>query len=283
MVGAVNVGIGQFTYHRYYGDLAHGEIDPGIRWGLTEFLEKSRSYGVRTVGLQTCYLTPKEIQRFPEITASYGLNIILEWGHPDGLQMGRSSTAVEDLRRWISRAAKWSHPLLRLVAGYPNFRGQEPVERQIERLVPILKTICADAADRGVTLAIENHADFTPSELRMLIEATKAPNLQAVLDIGNAVRVGADLLDSIRTLASIARVVHLRDLVVLPESAGNPLASWPTAPLGDGSLDIRGALHQLYRYGFSGCVLLELSHLYDPWAGQEDEVIAHNLQWLENL
>jgi sugar phosphate isomerase/epimerase len=282
MAGTMNVGIGQFSYHRYFGDLTHGEADPGVRWGLADFLEKARSYGVDTVSLQTCYLSPREIAHFPEITAPYGLNIILEWGHPDGLQMGLSQAAVEDLRVWIERAEKWTHPLLRIVAGYPNFRGQEPVDTQIKRLVPIVNDLCTEAMERGVTLAIENHADFSPAELRKLIAAVSAPNLRAVLDFGNAVRVGANLIQSIRTLVSAAQIVHLRDLVVLPESQGNPQASWPTAPLGGGSLDINNALYELYHCGFTGCLLLELSHLHDPWAGQEDVVLAHNLRWLEN-
>jgi sugar phosphate isomerase/epimerase len=281
MVGPLNLGLGQFSYHRYYGDLTHGETDPGASWGLADFLDKAKSHRVGVVGLQTCYLTPSEIEHFPEITAKWGQQIMLEWGHPDGLRMGKSPASIQDLLSWIARAGRWSIPLLRIVAGYPNFRGQELVEVQTRRLIPILKELCSVAKDYGITLAIENHADFTPAELKKLIEATDEPNLEAVLDFGNSVRVGEDLIQSVRSLASMASVIHLRDLLILPESIGDPTAPWPAAPLGCGSLPIGNALQELYAGGFSGYLLLELSHLHANWEGREDDVIRQSLLWLK--
>jgi 3-oxoisoapionate decarboxylase len=223
----------------------------------------------------------EEKELLPEIAATHGLEVILEWGHPDGLRMGTSQAAVRDLRSWIAKAAVWSFPILRIVAGYPTLRGQEPVDAQMERLVPILRELCLEAKEVGVTIAIENHADFTPSELQALICATVQPNLRAVLDVGNCVRLGEELLSSVRCLLPWVDVVHLRDLVVLPESLGNPLALWPTAPLGCGSLDIAGVLQELQNSEFQGSLLLELSPLHADWAEQEDEVIHQSLAWLK--
>jgi len=282
MAGPLNLGIGQFSYHRYFGDMVRWEHDPGVRWSLTDFMDRANSHCVGTVGIQTCYLTKQETERLPEIAATHGLEVILEWGHPAGLEMGKSPEAVQDLRSWIARAGRWSFPLLRVVAGYPTLRGKEPVEIQTNRLVPMLQELCREAMDFGITLALENHADFTPAELKRLIEMTDRVNLHAVLDFANAVRLGEDLTQSVHDLAPLARVVHLRDLVILPESIGDPTAPWPAAPLGCGSLDIGKALQELYNGGFSGCVLLELSHLHQNWTGKEDEVIRQSLSWLEN-
>jgi sugar phosphate isomerase/epimerase len=109
----------------------------------------------------------------------------------------------------------------------------------------------------------------------------EATGLRALLDFGNTVRLGADLVSSVRDLAPLIVAVHLRDLVVLPKSIGDPLAFWPTAPLGRGSLDLAGALRELYRGGFDGCLLLELSNLHPNWAGQEEEVISESLLWFK--
>jgi sugar phosphate isomerase/epimerase len=135
--------------------------------------------------------------------------------------------------------------------------------------------------EAGVTIAIENHADFTPRELQTLICTTDRKNLRGVLDLGNCVRLGEDLVSSIRSLVPWVDVVHLRDLVVLPQSLGDPLALWPAAPLGSGSLDIAGALQELYNGGFHGSLLLELSPLHENWAEAEDEVIRQSLIWLK--
>ena len=276
----MKVGIGQFSYHRYFGEVAHGEHDPGVRWGLADFMQRAISHKVGVVGIQTCFLREDETESLPEIAAEYSLEVILEWGHPDGLKMGRSLDSVQDLRNWILRAGRWSFPLLRIVAGYPTLRGVEPVDVQIRRLVPLLRELSLEAMEWGITLAIENHADFTPVELTRLIHETDSSNLRAVLDVGNSIRLGQDLISSIRCLAPLADVVHLRNLTVLQESLGNPLASWPTAPLGCGSLDMAAALRELYNAGFHGYLLLELSPLHERWAGEEDEVIRQSLIWL---
>jgi sugar phosphate isomerase/epimerase len=277
----MKLGIGQFSYHRYFGELTPWESDPGVRWNTNDFLGHAAAHRADTVGVQTCYLTAQDIETLPEMAAAHNLDVIIEWGHPAGLAIGKSAAAVQDLRLWIARASQWSFPLLRIVVGYPKLRGEDSVEVQTQRLVPILQEICAEALDWGVTIAIENHADFTPLELQGLIYETNRPNLCAVLDFGNCVRMGADLIPSIRSLAPLIAAVHLRDLMILPESIGNPLASWPTAPLGCGSLDIKGALRELYCGGFQGCLLLELAHLHPNWTEKEDEVLSQSLSWLK--
>ena len=277
----MKVGIGQFSYHRYFGEVSRWERDPGTRWNLTDFMERAVSHKVRFVGVQTCFLSVEEKDLLPEIARAHGLGVILEWGHPDGLRMGKSPEALCDLRSWIAKAGRWAFPLLRIVAGYPNLRGQEPVETQICRLVPTLRQLCREACDLGVTLAIENHADFTPQELQTLISATGVPNLRLVLDFGNCVRLGEDLISSSRSVASLVDAVHIRDIVVLPQSLGKPQALWPAAPLGRGSLNISGALQELYNGGFQGSLLLELSSLHADWAEKEDYVIGQSLVWLK--
>jgi sugar phosphate isomerase/epimerase len=276
----MKVGIGQFSYHRYFGEITYAEHDPGVRWGLNDFIQRAVSHRVGIVGVQTCFLSEEDAELLPEIATKQGLEVILEWGHPDGLKMGRSPESVQDLRSWMLRAGRWSLPTLRIVAGYPTLRGVEPVDVQIRRLVPLLRELSLEAMEWGITLAIENHADLTPVELERLIHATGSSNLRAVLDLGNRTRLGQDLITSVRRLAPLAEVVHLRNLVVLQESFGNPLASWPTAPLGCGSLDIAAALNELYSTGFRGPLLLELSPLHERWAGEEDEVIRQSLVWL---
>jgi len=276
----MKVGIGQFSFHRYFGEVTRWEQAPDIRWTVNDFMQRAASHGVKTVGVQTSYLTQAEAECLPEIAAAHGLEVILEWGHPVGLYMGLSPQAVYDLRGWMGRAHRWCYPLLRIVAGHPTLRGQEPVETQIRRLAPILRRISAEARDLGITIALENHGDFTPLELQTLIGETGSGNLRALLDFGNTVRLGADLITSIRSLASLIVAVHLRDLQVLPESIGDPLAFWPTVPLGCGALEIDGALQELYRTGFQGCLLLELTNLHEKWATQEDEIIHQSLTWL---
>jgi len=101
----MKLGIGQFTYHRYFGELTPWESDPGVRWNTNDFLGHAAAHGADTVGVQTCYLTAQDIETLPEMAAAHNLDVIIEWGHPAGLAMGKSAAAVQDLRLAARRLA----------------------------------------------------------------------------------------------------------------------------------------------------------------------------------
>ena len=281
MAFPVKIGIDQFSYHRFFGEINRWEVDPGLRWTLADFLDRASSLGVDTVGLQTAYLDSASLEALNRELTKRPLICILEWGHPDGLKMGKSQRAKEDLKNWIGICAQLGVTTLRIVAGYPTYRGQEPVAVQIERLSPLLRDMCHYAVEFNVVLALENHADFTPVELTDLIHRVNHPNLRAVFDTGNTIRLGADLIESAARIAAVAEVVHLKDLSILRESLGNPNASWPSAPLGHGSLDIPGVIDTLLQHGFKGVFLVEMAHMHPNWP-DEDRAVAQSVEWLRS-
>jgi sugar phosphate isomerase/epimerase len=276
----VKIGITQFSYHRYFGEVTPWETRPDIRWTVADFVRRVASLRVDALSLQTCYLTPDDLLIAKNECAAFNLEWIIEWGHPDGLKMGASREALADLKRWLRMASAVGRRLIRIVAGYSTYRGREPVPTQIKRLVPVLREACEEAAGLAITLALENHADFTPAELVDLIGQVAAPNLRATFDTGNCVRLDADLIESTRHIAPMTEIVHLRDLWVLADSRGNPSASWPSAPLGQGMLDIPGVLSVLDRQGFNGYLLIEMAHMHSKWP-DEDEAVAASVLWLK--
>lgn len=279
-MSGIRIGVNQFSFHRYYGEILRREIDPQVRWDLEEFLLQVEPLDLDVISLQTIYLQEAEIRAGKLRRASENLReTILEWGHPDGLQMGKSPVAEADALRWIRRAQELEMDLMRIVAGYPSYRGEEPVADQILRLTPMLQLLCDQAAETGLALALENHADFTPAELKQLIETVGRDNLGAAFDTGNCVRLGVELLEGTRTIAPLTSMVHLKDIVELPESVGDPLAVWPSAVFGQGTTDVAGALDLLVAAGFAGPVLVELSALH-PFGGDECEAVAACVEWL---
>jgi len=272
----MKIGLDQFSFHRFYGDVFPWEVDPGRRWGLEEFLTFAREHHINLVGLHTHYLTPSEIEQLGET----GLEIILEWGHPDGLKMGTSPASVDDLRRWLGVAARIGCRLVRIVAGYPTWRGREPVATQIKRLTPVLREICVIATGHGLTLAIENHADFSPHELVDLLDRVRHDALRICFDTGNCVRTGANLIEATHLVAGRTAMVHLKDLRVLPSSIGDHNASWPSAPLGQGSFDLPTVITVMRQNSFAGPWLVELAHLH-PDFPCERVVLKQSLHWLK--
>ena len=278
----MKIGINQFSYHRFFGAVMPWERDPGVRWTLADFLDRAEELGADGVSIQTAFAAPEELSAAASMQGNgrFG-EVVFEWGHPDGLKMGGSTEAEAELGRFLEFAAGGGVRLVRIVAGYPTYRGREPVEDQVRRLVPVLRRLSGRAAGLGVELALENHADFTPSELGDLIERVGEDNLGAVFDLGNCVRLGADLLQGAERVAPLTRMVHLKDLVVLEESRGNPLASWPSAPLGRGTMDIEGALDRLREGGFDGPVMIEMSNMHPDWP-DEETAVAESVRWLRD-
>jgi sugar phosphate isomerase/epimerase len=73
-----------------------------------------------------------------------------------------------------------------------------------------LRRAAEQAAPYGVSLALENHQDFTSTELiELCIEAGE--NVGVCLDTGNALAVAEDPVDFARTIAPRVRHVHLKD------------------------------------------------------------------------
>lgn len=276
-------GLDQFSYHRFYGDVFRTEQDPGVRWRLVDFLDRARALGVGLVGLHVHYLRAGEPDRLRDLLAERGLAYVLEWGHPDGLKMGASTEAADDLLHWIRWNAASDGRLMRFVAGYPTWRGRELVGEQIARLVPVVRRVCDEAGILGVTLAIENHGDFTPAELLDLIGKVDRPNLKMCFDTGNCVRLGADLHESARLVAAQTVMVHLKDLRIIESSRGNPNAPWLSAPLGQGSFsDLSRSIATMTALGFDGPWLIEMAPMHFDFPDEQDAV-EQSVRWLAEL
>src|SRR5262249_41770486 len=87
---------------------------------------------------------------------------------------------------WIDRAAELDAPFVRILSGnWIQGTSDEELEtqviRQIESLLPY-------AAEKGVTLALENHGGgvtVTGEQLLRIVRAIKGPNFGVNLDTGN--------------------------------------------------------------------------------------------------
>ena len=86
-----------------------------------------------------------------------------------------------------------------------------------------LKTYAPQAYEQGVTLAIENHQDFTSAELAGFCDEF-GPGVGITLDTGNTFPVGESPLDFTRRVAPYVKHVHLKDYRV--QFSPCPLRNW---------------------------------------------------------
>lgn len=279
----MRVGIDTYSYHRFFGEIREGEEDPGTRWTTWDFLDRAAELGVDGVSLETCYLDlddPAFRDRLALTLHEAGLEAVLAWGHPGGLEIGRSAERLDDLLGVIDHAAAMGVILVRLVVGTFTHWGREPPHVSVERLVPRVQAACRHAAEFGVRLSIETHTALPVGALADLVRRVEAPNLGVVLDTANVVRVGSDLVEATRLLAGATDMVHMKDLDLSEAGFGDPGGWWPSTSLGAGDLDLHGVLAELRSVDFEGLICVELATL--PPGSDEDRMVAESVTWLRN-
>jgi sugar phosphate isomerase/epimerase len=280
----MQVGIDSYSYHRRYGETRAGETALPDVWARDAgpVIEHARALGVDTLFLETCYL-PEPEQLDPSLTADAApVRLGLSWGHPwpagrfHGLDGGRSWGAEVELRRWIDAAARLGHTTLRITAGSPASRGDEPPDVLVERLVGPVRRAADHAAAAGIALALENHGDITVADILSLFERVDRTNLGVCLDNVNLIRVGDDQLEGTRALAPYTLLVQLKDYAAGdPTVWGGPVST----ALGEGIGPLPELLDILERAGFDGPVCVELASLGE---GPVDELamIERSIGWL---
>lgn len=90
-----------------------------------------------------------------------------------------------------------------------------------------------------IAVGIENHKDYTASELAGLLDWLDSPRFGACVDFGNNVSLLEDPLHTIRTLAPYAVTTHVKDMAVRRDAEGFELSE---VPLGEGMVPLAEAI-----------------------------------------
>lgn len=283
------VGIDSYSFHRYFGEIYDNlQTDPGTRWDMKDdFVPFAVSLGVDEVALETIF--------FPVFDDGYcaaikdrldraSLRRVIGWGHPDGLHAGQDHEALADLVRHIPRAAKVGATTMRIVAS-SMVHVDEPHGPQITASVAMLKEAARAAEDQGVTLAIENHIDFTSTEILEIVHGVDSPALRVNFDTGNALRMYEDPVEAARNLAPYTVATHTKDIIARRGGApSDRFVFWPSCPAGEGLVDLLGVARVLDEAGFDGSLAIELDRLATPWdTVPEEENVAQSIRHLKSI
>lgn len=71
------------------------------------------------------------------------------------------------------------------------------------------------AADRGIPVLLENHEEFTGTEIARILERVDHPFVGALYDYGNSMMLREDPLDALDAMLPWTRAAHLKDHVVM--------------------------------------------------------------------
>jgi len=286
----MKVGIDSYSFHRYFGEIYEGlQTDPGKRWTMEgEFLDFAIQQGVEEVALESCFFDAMDDALVDEIKARLdeaGIAPVLGWGHPDGLHGGTDEEALRQLLAHIPQARKMGCSVMGIRAASMLY-ADVPHESLLEASVRMLKVAAKVAAAEGITLGLENHIDFASTEIAQMVEAVGSDSLRVNFDTGNTLRKFEDPVEAARRLAPYAVSTHTKDIITLPKG-GNPsehFTYWPSAPAGQGLIDMLGVVKALGAGGFEGALTVELDLVGPQFANKsEEELVVESIEYLRDL
>jgi sugar phosphate isomerase/epimerase len=279
----MRIGIDSYCYHRYFGEVYSFQRDPGKRWSTDDFVRRAIDLKVEGVSLETCFFSSLDggyLRDLKALLDQHGLDRVVAWGHPDGLEGGNNQAALRDLVKHIGVAKVMSAKVMRIVGSSLRFR-HEAHEPQLVRLAAMLKEAVKAAEEEDITLAIENHIDFTASEILTLIDHVGSEFFGVNFDTGNALRLFEDPVEEARLLAPFIHATHIKD--VSPRRGGSPREwnFWESVPAGKGVVDIAGVMKVLKNHGYQGTLCVEVDCLRPEW--EEDEAVETSINYLRGL
>jgi sugar phosphate isomerase/epimerase len=128
--------------------------------------------------------------------------------------------------------------VLRIVGGSRR-TAHEPHGPALERIAQVITDRCLRPAESlGLTLAFENHWDYTADEVLWLLNRVGSDTLKVCYDSGNALRVGDDPVEAARKLAPHIVCTNLKDIGHPITDATDWRAEFPCVPFGRGRIDI---------------------------------------------
>ncbi len=275
----MRIGIDSYSYHRLLGEVRAGEATPAGRFGRgsLDVLAEARRLRVDVVSLETVFLPgPGRTDADAIRTGAGDAEVVLAWGHPDGLVWGRDTAAIDDLLAWIAVAPRLGARLVRMVVASPRHPRPAEAAAWLESTAPAVARALSAAGRAGVRLCVENHADLRAVDAEALIEA--CPGLGVCLDTANALRVGDDPVDAARRLRDHVAMVHLKDCS--DGDGGDPVAGPTSVPYGEGVVDVEGVLDALGDRLAGLPVCVELAQLPSGEV-DERELVAADVRWLQ--
>lgn len=135
-------------------------------------------------------------------------------------------------------------------------------EKRVAELVPIARSL-------RLTLAVENHLDFTLQELHTLVRRFESAEVGLVFDTGNWIGTLDDPLEAADTLGPYVAATHYKDFAIEETPQG---FRFTMVPLGCGSLRLEELTRRLQRQ-----VRPEVAFSIEMMNGQHFDV-----NWLED-
>jgi 3-oxoisoapionate decarboxylase len=188
---------------------------------LEDLLAEASQAGAEYVQLTLHHARERSLADLEAITrraADLGLSVLASGDFLGGARFGDApQAAAERVAAWLERAVALGSPILRVTSSFYRAElGGIPGAIEAERrwAIDALEAALPAATDAGVTLALENHSDFTAAEYRSILETVSDDRAAMFLDVINPVAALEDPVPVVEALAPLAVAGHVKDFVL---------------------------------------------------------------------
>lgn len=178
------------------------------------------------------------------------------------------TAARDQVRRFVDLAACLDAPFVRVFGDrYPPGEEREAV---VERVADGLREAGRYAGERGVTILLESHGDFTDSDsILELLRRTSSDHVALLWDAHHTfVQAREEPEETVRRLGPYIRHVHLKDSVASRSGRRYVLT-------GTGEVPIRRQVVALVDAGYDGVVSFEWEKRWHPDIEDPEVAIPH--------
>jgi sugar phosphate isomerase/epimerase len=281
----LKVGIDNYSYHRFFGEVYPQQETPDNQLTTEDFLKRAKELGVDGVSLESIFIRSFDSGYLAELKSTldgYGFDRVWAWGHPDGLEGGKNDAMLTDMIENISYAKAIGAEVMRVVGSSLAFRF-EPHGPQLEKLTKMFKEAVKVAEEMNIKMAVENHFDYDSDELLALIEGVGSPNFGITFDTGNFTRLLDEPVKAMEKLGKYVYATHIKDIKITPNTPADEWFFFSSVPVGDGYINIPQIAKMLVELDYQGLLAVELDFAHPEVAGQEDAAVEKSVKYLQKL
>lgn len=181
---------------------------------------------------------------------------------------------ISDAERFIDLAGRLGSPNVRVFGN----KIEGPKDQVIERVAGGLRELGAYAGERGVTVIIESHGDFTDSPtLSEILTRADSPHVGLLWDAHHTYVEGKeDPAFTVQKLGKYIRHTHLKDSVPAADGRKYVLT-------GRGDVPVRKQVEVLEATGYTGCYTFEWEKVWHPDLEEPEIAIADFAEFMKKI
>ena len=272
----MKIGIDEWCYHN---SMLTGRMD------IEDMINRCGELGVSGVGFDYFMLPKKhrkDPERIKELLEINGLELVFGFSVPFALPDAALRFADDSRDDMFDLAHEFNAKILRVVGGVilPNpvhkpFHLSASVDDEVGRVARRLKEFCEDAKLEGLTVALENHTEYSADQMLRIVDEVGLDNFKITLDTGNCMYIGEDPIETVEKLAPFTAYTHVKDM----KKTGPFMMS---VPLGRGDVGIAAVVEALRKSGYNGLYNIEVD--LPIWeTGKEDRYLQESIEFMLGL